>query len=525
MKKLTSIRTSLFFAMVIIVLTMSSIFLLYGFYSNIKSVRSSVDERLKVAAESLAEIIPNGFQKNIESGKIEMANLKDIRQKISRLKNSSALTSLSAIYKNKDGKICYLVDEIFLPNQELENLNPRILRVFESKKPTIAQIKDNTFDFMARTAIIPIDALDGSFFVSVAELETATIRPIILNSLLNFFILLSLGSFLALIAAASVARKFSRPMRRLSSFTKKLTQSNFDKSLKLSDTLPQNEIRSTEVQTLAENIDTMRTKLYEYIADLKLETQARNRAETELKIAGQIQQTFLPQKDFSSNNIEISANMQSAREAGGDFFCIEKIDDKKTAFAIGDVSGKGVPAALFMARITTLIRAALRSGTNLLQTINFLNKSIAENNESCTFVTFFLAIFDASKGEISFVNCGHNPPIVKLNDAPFRVLDVKANSILGVFEEAIFEVQTLQVSAGDVVFLYTDGITEATNGANEQFGIERLLGVLNSIENITAQAFVNSAISSAIEFEGNRPQSDDITSLACLFPKKVGRNG
>ena len=243
MKKLTSIRTNLFLAMVLIVLIMSAVFLPYGFYSNIKSVRNSVDERLKAAAESLAEIMPNGFQKRLESGKAGMEETGELRKKISRLKNSSSLTSLYAIYKDSDGKIRYLIDEIFPPNAEMENPNPRILSAFETRNPTVAQIKDDTFDFMARTAIIPMESDDGAFFIGVAELETASIRPIIFNSLLNFFILLSLGSFLALIAAASVARKYSRPMRRLSSFTQKLTESNFDKGLKLSDTLPESEVR------------------------------------------------------------------------------------------------------------------------------------------------------------------------------------------------------------------------------------------------------------------------------------------
>ena len=517
MRKLTSIRTSLFLAMVLIVLIMSAVFLPYGFYSNIKSVRNSVDERLKSAAESLAEIMPNGFQKRVESETPNMAELGEIRQKISRLKNSSSLTSLYAIYKDSDGKIRYLIDEIFPPNAEMENPNPRILSAFETRNPTVAQIKDDTFDFMARTAIIPMESDDGAFFIGVAELETASIRPIIFNSLLNFFILLSLGSFLALIAAASVARKYSRPMRRLSSFTQKLTESNFDKGLKLSDTLPESEVRSVEVKTLAGNIDAMRAKLYEYIENLELETQARNRAETELKIAGQIQQTFLPKNDFKAENIEISANMQSAREAGGDLFCIEKLDGGKTAFAIGDVSGKGVPAALFMARITTLVRAALRNGAGISDTVNFLNQSIAENNESCTFVTFFLAVFDAEKSELNFVNCGHNPPIIKSGNAPFKALEVKPNTILGVFADAKFETQKLKVRSGDILFLYTDGITEAANKNGELLGLNRLLSILNAQSDTSAKNLVNSAISNATDFEEDLPQTDDITALAAVF--------
>lgn len=517
MKKLTSIRTNLFFAMVLIVLIMSAVFLPYGFYSNIKSVRNSVDERLKAAAESLAEIMPDGFQKRIESGKAGAAEIDEVRKKISRMENSFSISSLYAIYKNHDGEIRYLADDIFPPNMKMENPNPRILSAFENRKPTVAQIKDDVFDFMARTAIIPMKSNDGSVFLGVAELETASIRPIIFSSLLNFFILLSLGSFLALIAAAKVARKFSRPMRRLSSFAQNLTESNFDRALKLSDTLPESEILSTEVKTLSENFDAMRAKLYEYIENLKLETQARNRAETELKIAGQIQLTFLPQKEFKAKNIEIAANMQSARESGGDFFCIEKLEGEKTAFAIGDVSGKGVPAALFMARITTLARAALRSGAGIADTVNFLNQSIAENNESCTFVTFFLAVFDAAKGELSFVNCGHNPPLIKTANAPFKIFEVKPNTILGVFAEAKFETQKLKVKSGDMLFLYTDGITEAADKKGEFFGIDRLAATLNGQTDISAKNLVSSAISNAISFEEDLPQTDDITALAAIF--------
>ncbi|MBR4597362.1 MAG: serine/threonine-protein phosphatase [Opitutales bacterium] len=515
MKKLSSIRINIFLAMIFVVMVLAAILLPYGFFSNAKLVSGSFDERLKVAAEAVAEIIPAEFEAEVKSGKADAAKTAALRQKISNLKNSANLTSLYALYKNPQGKICYLLDETFASGEEMEEPDKRILAAFESKTAEISRFKDSAFDFMARTALIPVER-GGSFFLSVAEIRTASITPIIWESLDDFFLLILFGVIAAIFAAARVSGKVSSPLRKLSSFMERLANSGFDKSVKLSDTLPESQIRSAEVKSLSDHISSMRENLYKYIDDFEAEAQARTRVEAELKIAGKIQQTFLPQKSYISDKIEIFADMKSAREAGGDLYYIEKLPGGKTAFAIGDVSGKGMPAAMFMARIITLARAALRSGASLGRTIDFLNKSISENNETCTFVTFFLAIFDPEKSELSFINCGHNPPVFKPANGKFAELEVKPNSILGVFEGAKFEAQTIPFRAGDAIFLYTDGITEAANAEGEFFGNARLLDALNSADCSSAKDMAGAAISGALKFEQNAPQSDDITAMAAV---------
>ncbi|MBO7521060.1 MAG: serine/threonine-protein phosphatase [Opitutales bacterium] len=516
MKKLSSIRVNIFFAMMFVVAVLASILLPYGLYSNANLVRDSFDERLKVAAESLAEIIPENFEKEVESGLPDKDKIESLRKKISNLKNGAGLTSLCALYKNPQGKICYLIDEIFVSGQEMENPNEKIAAVFQTKEPEISRFKDAAFDFMARTALVPIDRGGGSFFVGMAEIETASITPILKESLDDFFLLILFGAVAAVFAAARVSGRVSHPLRRLSAFTEKLAKSNFDKSLNLADTLPESQIRSTEVKTLSDNIAAMRENLYKYIDDFEKEARARTRIEADLKIAGKIQQSFLPQKSYLSDKIEIAADMKSAREAGGDLYCIEELPGGSIAFAIGDVSGKGIPAAMFMARIITLARAALRNGASLDRAIKFLNRSIAENNETCTFVTFFLAIFEPEKNLLSFINCGHNPPALRRANGKFAELEVKPNSILGVFEGAEFEAQTLPLNPGDAIFLYTDGITEASNASGEFFGKDRLLETLNASRENSAKSMVDAAVSCALKFEQNAPQSDDITAMAVV---------
>ena len=517
MKHLASIRVNIFFAMIFVVMVLAAILLPYGFYSNAKLVRESFDERLKVAAQALAEIIPENFEREIESGFPDKEKIESLRKKVSELKSGAGLTSLCALYKNPQGKICYLIDEIFACGQELENPNEKIEAVFDAKKIEITRIKDAAFDFMARTALVPIDR-GGSVFVSVAEIEMASITPILWESLDDFVILIVLGIVAAIIAAARVSGRVSRPLRKLSSFTELLANSGFDKNIKMSDTLPEGQIRSAEVKTLSDNIAALRENLYKYIGDFEAEARARTRVEAELKIAGKIQQSFLPQKSYASDKIEIAADMKSARDAGGDLYCIEKLPDGKTAFAIGDVSGKGMPAALFMARIITLARAALRSGASLGRTVEFINTSMDENNETCTFVTFFLGIFDPEKSEISFINCGHNPPLFKPAGGEFAAMPVEPNSILGVFEGAEFKAQSAAFKSGDILFLYTDGITEAASKSGELFGEGRLAKLLNAGKNSGARGMVEAAIRGALEFETGAPQSDDITAMA-IFAK------
>lgn len=517
MKRLASIRVNIFLAMIFVVAVLAAILLPYGLYSNAKLVRESFDERLKVAAQALAEIIPENFEKEIDSGIADKEKIESLRKKVSELKSGAGLASLCALYKNPQGKICYLIDEIFACGQELENPNEKIEAVFDTKKTEVSRIKDAAFDFMARTAIVPIDR-GGSFFVGMAEIEMASIVPFLRESLDDSVILIVLGILAAIIAAARVSGKVSSPLRKLSAFTEQLANSGFAKNIKMSDTLPESQIRSAEVKTLSENISTLRENLYKYIDDFEAEAQARTRAEAELKIAGKIQQSFLPQKSYSSGEIEISADMKSARDAGGDLYCIEKLPDGKTAFAIGDVSGKGMPAAMFMARIITLARAALRSGASLARTVKFINASMSENNETCTFVTFFLGIFDPEKSEISFINCGHNPPLFKPAGGEFAAMQVEPNSILGVFEGAEFKEQRAAFKSGDILFLYTDGITEAAAKSGELFGEARLAELLNAGKKASARGMVDAAIRGALEFETGAPQSDDITAMA-IFAK------
>jgi len=238
----------------------------------------------------------------------------------------------------------------------------------------------------------------------------------------------------------------------------------------------------------------------------------------DLNVAREIQQGILPQtfppfpdrKDF-----EIFASMVAAREVGGDFYDFFMIDNNRLGFVIGDVSGKGIPAAIFMAVSRTLIRATGLKGMKAGECLQYVNNLLCNESVSCMFVTVFYGILDTKTGMVEYANGGHNPPFVVKPDGQYRMIGSSGDPILGCFEEQTFATSTTRLAPGEGILLYTDGITEAFNVAGEAYGEERLGALINALGEPAVQPMVNAIIADVNRFALGTLQSDDIT-LLCL---------
>ena len=239
----------------------------------------------------------------------------------------------------------------------------------------------------------------------------------------------------------------------------------------------------------------------------------------DLQTAREIQQAILP-KTFppfpGRTEFSIYASMIAAKEVGGDFFDFFMIDNERLGFVIGDVSGKGVTAAIFMAVSRTLIRATGLKGISTEECMNYVNRLLCNENVSCMFVTVFYGILNTSTGSVEYVNAGHNPPYLLCGDHVQKV-ELTGDAILGCMEDFDFHSRKLQMKPGELLFLFTDGVTEAFNIHEELYGDERLVTFLQSHLLHPAEEVVKESIQAVSEFSSGRAQSDDITLLAIRY--------
>ena len=241
----------------------------------------------------------------------------------------------------------------------------------------------------------------------------------------------------------------------------------------------------------------------------------------DLSVARDIQQGILPKifppfpgrKDF-----DIYASMIAAKEVGGDFYDFFMIDNDRLGFVIGDVSGKGIPAAIFMAVSRTLIRATGLNGAAPGECLHYVNNLLCNESVSCMFVTVFYGILNTRTGEMEYANAGHNPPYVLKNGSiGAQKLESTGDIILGCFEDQAFVSRKIQLDPNDGILLYTDGVTEAFNRFSEVYGEDRLEKLLPALQELSANAIVNALVEDVNLFSQGVPQSDDITLLSLKY--------
>ena len=215
--------------------------------------------------------------------------------------------------------------------------------------------------------------------------------------------------------------------------------------------------------------------------------------------------------------IDLYALLESAKEVGGDLYDFFLLDEKNLCFAIGDVSGKGIPASLFMAVTRTLLRSLAQKEKETSAIVSEINATLCQNNDSNMFVTFFIGILDTSTGELRYCNAGHNPPLLIKKEGNTSFFEITKGIPLGLFSEFIFKEQITKLSGGDKLFLYTDGLTEAENWNKELFSDNRLLSVLQNYHANTPENLVKGVLEAVNQHVNGNEQSDDLTMLTILF--------
>ena len=279
-----------------------------------------------------------------------------------------------------------------------------------------------------------------------------------------------------------------------------------------------------EIGVLATSFSEMVTELEDYMNNLQRVTAEKERIDADLSIATQIQADMLP-RIFPAfpekKEVGIFASMTPAKEVGGDFYDLFLIDDTHLALVIADVSGKGVPAALFMVIAKTLIKNRIQTGESPAETLGVVNNQLCEGNEAQYFVTVWLAVIDLETGDALEANAGHEYPAMRKGSGPYELIKTKHSPAVATYEGLKFRQSQFHLDPGDRLFVYTDGVTEATNAQNELFGETRLLEALNRNPDALPMDLLPSVKKEIDAFVGDAPQFDDITMLGFVYNGRI----
>lgn len=320
------------------------------------------------------------------------------------------------------------------------------------------------------------------------------------------------GITLLCAAVFFISRSITRPLTSLVETSRMIAAGNFDLDLPAIE-------RHDEVGVLTSSFRTMVISLKEYIRNLTETTAAKERIQSELKLAGDIQSSLIPRifPPFPDRpEFDIYALMHPAKEVGGDFYDFFFIDRKRLCFLVADVADKGVPAALYMMVAKTLLKSEGQRLEEPGKILCSVNNILAEDNESSMFATVFCAVLDTVTGEVRFSNAGHNPPVV-FRTGSVTFLDAKHGIVLGPLKNASYETGSLFLLPGETLFLYTDGVTEAKNRTGEFFGETRLIGRLEKGSKLSAGVIIHALMDDLVRFTAGAGQSDDITMLAVTY--------
>jgi sigma-B regulation protein RsbU (phosphoserine phosphatase) len=337
------------------------------------------------------------------------------------------------------------------------------------------------------------------------QIHSATARVNRVNGLAGL-----VGTALLLAAALGVGWSVARPLKKLAGAADRLARGDFEAPLPA--------IRSRdEVGRLNESFGRMRVDLRRYIEQLTATTAAKEKIASELAIAREIQLGIVPKlfPPFPNRpDLDLYARLVPALEVGGDFYDFALLDEDHLYVAIGDVSGKGVPASLLMAVGKTLLKTVMQTVRDPAQALCQVNEELAEDNDSCMFITVFCGMINLRSGDLLYANAGHNPPLLVSPDNHLRVLDTPPGPALGALPGSTYQSRSLRMSGADLLLLYTDGVTEAMDTENNLFGDRRLHDLVRRQQDLSAHALIT-AVEGAVQQHGaGAGQSDDITLLA-----------
>lgn len=397
-------------------------------------------------------------------------------------------------------------------------------QLYEKEEESCVLVEDFDTPWMVAhlTALVPIKDDSGnvtglvSVMLEMSHLNNyrfAYLKAVSLETV-------GLALLTAVIAFFYTKRRYIRPVKKIIKETRRFAAEN-------TKTDGVGNVGSiNEFVELASSVDSMEVDIFNYIDNITHITAEKERVDAELGVAKTIQTSAVPNSfpAFPERaDFDIFASMTSAKEIGGDFYNFFLIDDDHLAIMIGDVSGKGVPAALFMMQTNILITERARSGGTPAEILRDVNNIVCHQNKASMFVTVWLGIIELSTGRMTAASAGHDDPAVYRKGGVFELIGGEHGLFIGAFEDIEYENFEIRLGEGDKVFIYTDGVHEAVNANEEMFTVDRMLHSLNEVGTQNPECILEYVKSSVAEFVGDVPQFDDLTML-CFELKATGNS-
>ncbi len=489
-----------------------------------------IDRTLKGAAYGFNFIVPPSYHDRVTGpGSVSKSEYRDYLRRLSAYSGQAGITYLYS-YVEKNG--AFFIASTSATAEELKNHEeasyferyerpPRaMLKTWQSGDVTFADYQDEWGVF--RSIFMRGTTPAGRHYIVGADISLDFIK-VKLNKMLLIHAAMGLSIFfLALLATYFLVNAILTPIRTLARTTRELSENDFRlpaSAEKEIDSLAQG--KTGEIALFAEAFGQMNARLVHYIEELKRTTAERQRVESELEIAHDIQMNFLPQgspdKDIACM-VDLYAGLWPAREVGGDLYDYFLTRDGRLLFAIGDVSDKGVPAALFMAVTKAIMKGMADSTSDPGELLLAMNQELIKNNRAMMFVTMFCALLEPKTGQITYASAGHNPPLLIKGKGECSFLKTHKALPLGVFPSPGYVSQQITLEPGEGLLLYTDGVTEARGPGRELFGDNNFFEYVNGVGLAAGAKELVKAVEEKIRHHAaGTPQSDDITMLALKY--------
>lgn len=494
-------------------------------------------ERIMTNSNAIATMLDvNDVRKIISDGGQETPEYKEMYDLFNKLKADGEITYLSLVVPDEDSVTFYIDAMVENMGDDpalqipygsdilyTDAANPndpkdmeKYITIWEnySKNKGVDKplVTDNDYGFNYTGISVILDENGKAIAEIQYILDMSEVRAYLNSFLVNMFIISFVIIGIAILAYIVFVRKIViNPVGRLTDFTQEITKTNDFENQRI-------KIKTgDEIESLSHAFNFMLSELEDYIDNLSKVTAEKERIGAELDVARHIQASMLPSlfPAFPERDeFDIFASMTPAKEVGGDFYDFFLVDDNHLVMVIADVSGKGVPAAMFMMISKTLLKSAAQSGLSPKAILEKVNNQLCENNDAEMFVTVWIGILEISTGKMVCANAGHEYPAIMRKDGNFELYKDKHGFVLAGMEGSKYREYELVLSAGDRLFVYTDGVAEATDINNNLYGTDLMINALNKAKDLSSRELLSSLHSDIDSFVGSADQFDDITMLS-----------
>jgi sigma-B regulation protein RsbU (phosphoserine phosphatase) len=527
------LRFKIIFGLTIFNIMVTALFATNHYLESKRATISGIEQKLAAAARALPDMLPAGYLDRVaDPATFDPQEFEKLVPQLSAYTRDVGLIYLYTYHLGKDGKF-HSTSNNATPEEMADGSyarywdvyeEPEMTEVWESGELRYGEVKDQ----FAHVYYLfhPFTTPNGTRYIAGADIAIEELYASLDASLRNSILIGAISFLVMFLFSFLIGTRVSLKISQLADYTHELAATDFKPVLDLPlrqkiGAMPSQS--RDEIAQLASSFIAMEQRLNDYLNELTETTATKERLRNELRIAGDIQLSMLPRqfaeldRDDGRLRIDLHAAVKPTKEAGGDLYDYFYLDDDHLCFVVGDVSDKGMPAALFMTVVISVMRA--RATADLIsrpeEILRQTNELLIPQNAMCQFVTLFLGILNVRTGHLVYSDGGHNHPFLKrAGDTP-KMMVFSGGIALGIMSGAEYECHTLQLHPGDILFLYTDGVTDSIAADESFYGDARLESELTAIPaEASAAAWVDASMQSVFTFAEGHAQADDITVMA-----------